>query len=118
MADMASETESLGKVATAIYAIKSALRTAAIVASMILLGTSVVAALIFAAAPAGARVASGQQIECMYREMVSLNSPRDMLGFRSYLEPIQKFCGRESLRQSFVANILRVAGENSAQDIF
>jgi hypothetical protein len=99
-----SETPKAGIVAGIYAKIKRAIQSITIVIGAILLGISVVAALIFAEAPAGARVASGQQIECMYREIVSLNWPRDMVGFKSYLEPIsylepvQKFCGRESLR--------------------
>lgn len=96
-----SETPKAGVVARIYAKIKRAIQSITIVVGAILLGISVVAALIFAGAPAGARVASGQQIECMYREMVSQNWPRDMVGFKSYLsylEPVQKFCGRESLR--------------------
>jgi hypothetical protein len=91
MADKPSETESLGKVATALYAIKSTLRTAAIVGSAVLLGISAVAALILATAPTSARVVSGRQIECMFRETVSLNWPHHLLGFKSHLESLQKF---------------------------
>src|SRR5262249_55468284 len=79
------EEPSAGIVATihamikrAIQATVRAIQATAIVVGAILVGTSVFAALILAIAPAGASITSDKQIECMYREVVSLKWPRDI----------------------------------------
>ena len=84
-----------------IYAkIKRAIQSVAMVVGAILVGTLVFTALILATAPAGASIISYGQVECMYREVASLQWPRDLFDSKRSLDTLQRLCGWRNLRRS------------------
>jgi hypothetical protein len=95
-----TETPRAGVVATICAKIKRAIQSLMIVAGTILVGILVFTALILATGPAGVPLTSYGQIECMYREVVSLKWPRDLFDSKRSLDTLQRLCSWRNMRHS------------------
>jgi hypothetical protein len=96
---LVTETQRVGAVATIYAKIKRAIQSLMIVAGTILVGILVFTALILATRPAGVSLMSYGQIECMYREVVSLKWPRDLFDSKRSLDTLQRLCSWRNMRQ-------------------